>query len=361
MLFGYPIAATRNNWLHECLDETLHLIHTNISVGKPLPNWPEILPERYRKRLQRRTGLKDRLNTYQIALAKLTSDERERILRAFNAQNQIDRLLSCQCDCESVNDLPPSIHNPVKDLFEFAFELLTDLEIRDSHYKEIYDSIPHHRCPFCGYEHFDAPGAYREDLDHYLLISKYSFAAANLRNLVPMGHKCNSGYKFTQDMLRKPDSKRRKSFDPYNHTIVKLSLDQSKPFAGTRGRSKEPLPKWEIDFESQSEEIETWDNVFHIRERYKRDILDAEFDSWLRIFGKLHKCKRSSSSDEDIVNAVKDYARSQELCGFAGEAFFQAAVFRMLYLQCQKGNQRLIDLIRSYVDDASVQSLTRNP
>jgi hypothetical protein len=354
MLFGYPIAATAENWLHECLHEMLQLIHTCLKTGKPLPAWPDIIPEPYRNRLQKRTRLRDRLIDYQKALAKLSVLEQNQILQAFNDQNEIALLVSCQCDCEAVTDLPSAIREPVKALFKFAFSLLTDLEIRDKHYKKIYDAASYHTCPFCGCEYFDAPGAPREALDHYLLEHKYPFAAANLRNLVPMGNKCNSRYKLAQDILRKDDGTRRKSFDPYNHGTVTISLNNSQPFAGTIGRTGESLPKWEIDFSSSTEEVTTWDDVFHIRERYERDVLDEAFNSWLNGFRYWCRCRNSPVSEQEWVDAIEGYAIYHESLGFEDRAFLKAAVFRMLHIHCKNGDQRLINLIRDVVSNVNI-------
>jgi hypothetical protein len=354
MLFGYPISATTDNWLHECLCETLQLIHTKIETGKPLPEWPETIPELYRNRLQRRTGLKDRLQVYQTEVAKLTVAEQNRILQALNDQNEIALLLSCQHDCEAMTELPSDIREPVKALFEFAFSLLTDFEIRDKHYKAIYDASSYHVCPFCGCEYFDAPGAPREALDHYLPEHKYSFAAANLRNLVPMGNKCNSRYKLAQDILRKDDGTRRRSFDPYKHQTVTISLDDSRPFAGTIGKTGEQLPKWEINFSSSSEEVTTWDDVFHIQERYKRDVLDETFNTWLNGFRSWCQSRNIPNTDQEWVDAIEGYAIYHESLGFEDRAFLKAAVFRMLQTHCQKGDQRLIKFIRDVVTGVNV-------
>lgn len=351
MLFGYPISATATNWLHECLCEILHSIHDSLHTATKPPAWPEIIPERYRKRLQKRTGLKDRLKTYQSTVEKLTTVEQERIIQALQDQNEIALLLSCQRNCEAIADLPEAIHEPVKKLFEFAFELLTKLEIRDNHYKAIYDSVPSHTCPFCGCEYFDAPGAPREALDHYLAESKYPFAASNLRNLVPMGNKCNSRYKLAKDILTKDDGTRRKSFDPYNYspTEIKIFLEKSQPFAGTTTPTGQ-LPLWQIEFEPNTEEVLTWDEVFHIRKRYKRDVLDAEFNSWLRHFNSwLKRHNIAHTSDEELVDAIDRYATDYEDMEMSDRAFLKAAVFRMLHTHCKKGDRRLISFIRTVI------------
>ena len=353
MLFGYPISATEENWLHECLCEILHSIHTSLQEATKLPAWPEIIPALYRQRLSKRTGLRDRLNSYKTTVEKLTTAEQKKILQALYDQNQIALLLSCQLNCDAISDLPNPIHKPVKELFEFAFKLLTDLEIRDKHYKGIYDAAPYHTCPFCGCEYFDAPGAPREALDHYLADSKYPFAASNLRNLVPMGNKCNSRYKWAEDILIKKGKKggtRRKSFDPYNFTIgIIFSLENSQPFAG-KLESTGQLPQWQIEFSPNIEEVITWDEVFHIQERYKRDILDAEFKTWLGQFKSWCKYRNIvPSSHQELLDEIDRYANYYEDQGMSDRAFLKAAVFRMLHTHCQNGDRRLISLIEGVI------------
>jgi hypothetical protein len=361
MLFGYPIdAVTKNNWFHECFCLFMEAIHQNLSHGTEVTDWFGVIPvayhERLESRLKHKTGLGYKLNEYQQALKKLSQIEQDLVLQTFKDQNKIDLLLSCQCNCNSINDLPQNIQNIIskslKDLFEYAFNLLTVLEIRDQHYQVIYKSIPSRVCPFCGYEKFGAVLSKREALDHYLLKDLYPFAAINLRNLVPMGHKCNSQYKHIANILYKDVSNRtrRKAFDPYNHNVtISLCLNNSEPFAGTAGIFSEPLPKWEVEFIPMSDEIETWDDVFNIKDRYVKDYLDAEFKSWLDIFTKWYqRNKQPQNSNQHLVNALQDYATDLEYERFGEEAFLKAAVFRMLHIHCSQGahQQRLIDFIR---------------
>src|SRR5688500_16096910 len=48
VLFGYPLAATHNNWLHDCVCETVRNIHATVDAGRRYPVWPQILPDAYR-------------------------------------------------------------------------------------------------------------------------------------------------------------------------------------------------------------------------------------------------------------------------------------------------------------------------
>jgi hypothetical protein len=358
VLFGYPVAATAENWLHECLREMLHSIHASLEAGQVPQAWPHIIPTAYRTELRRRPGLRDRLTAYQNVCMDLSPAERTRLLLAFNSQNNIAQLLSCASDCEAIGDLPQPIRQPASDLFEFAFNLLSDLGIRDRQYTIIYDAAPHHVCPFCGCEFFDAPGAPHEALDHYLAESKYPFAGANLRNLVPMGDKCNSRYKLAQDILWRDDGVRRRSFDPYNHAGVKISLNNSEPFAGADGQ----LPDWQIEFDPATEECNTWDQVFAVRERYKRDVLDPSFKGWLGSFGSWFR--RSAgivpATDQDLAQTIRRYVDNLEDMGLSGRDFLRVPVFQMLRKYCDDGDQRLLALIRDLVTGAIGQVANQN-
>lgn len=355
MLYGYPEeAVTGENWLHNCLCEMLESIHHGLDAGEVSKAWPEVIPERYRNKLSDRPGLQDRLNLYIKALRTLDHDDRKRILNAMYDQNKISLLLSCDYECESVDDLPKQIREPATELFKFAFKLLTDLSIRDRYYSKIYYNREDHVCPFCGCERFTAPGGPRVALDHYLNESRYPFAAANLRNLIPMGHECNSKHKLAQDILRTNQGKRRKAIDPYRHLGVRISLDNSRPFAGRNG----VIPLWQIEFEPNTQEVETWEHVFRIQERYKRDELDPSFNSWLREFSSW--CKYSNVTyeiDEALVDAIERYANHMENSGISDRAFLKAAVFRMLHKHCKQGHKRLFNLIKGIVIGAVLQNL----
>ena len=347
MLFGFPPVAVADNWLHESLCVAIRSIHALLDAGEDIPDWPHMLPAEIQSRLESRTGLHERLYGYISVAQRLSPNQRARILRALAEQNEICRLLACLVDCESLDDLADGIRMATLDLFGFAFRLLTNLGIRDLQYTLIYENSRYHICPFCGCEYFDAPGAPREALDHYLSFSKYPFAAANLRNLVPMGNKCNSRYKVAQDILVADNGARRRSYYPYGVIPeISVSLDDSIPFAGVDGE----LPHWEIRFDNDSQEVETWLTVFSIRERYARDVLNEGFKSWLGEFGMWCGSLPLTDPDTDtILDTVARYAWYLAALGLNDRAFLKSAVFRMLHRRCRDGNERLLSIIRDIV------------
>ncbi len=60
------------------------------------------------------------------------------------------------------------------------------------------------------------------------------------------------------------------------------------------------------------------------------------------------------SSEQELVDALNDYAIYYESIGMSDRAFLKAAVFRMLHTHCHQGDQRLITLIRNIVTGVNV-------
>lgn len=343
MLFGYPATAIQANWLHDCICDGLVAIHAAIDSKATYPKWPTILPVAHQVTFKSRWGLRKRYEEYDTVARQLKSAERDRILQILLEENAIPQLLSGQKNCGRTSDLPAKIQEPVKSLFGFAFDLLTPFKVRDKQYKAIYEAANEHMCPFCGTEYFDAPGAKREALDHYLALNHYPFAAANMRNLVPMGYKCNSSYKLAADILMDSTGASRVAYDPYNHAGVTLELDKSNPYGG----SKESIPSWVIEFFPAGPATKTWDETFSIVKRYKRDHLDPSFHSWLRLFGQWAKREKIAvNTNNALIAALRRYEENWREGGITDRAFLKAAVFKMLRKHCESGNQRLLTQLR---------------
>jgi hypothetical protein len=276
--------------------------------------------------------------------------QQDLVLATFAEQNEIIRLLSCACDCKSIQQLPEPIREPIKNLFGYSFDLLASMGIRDECYRLIFDGMPYRVCAFCGVEYFDAPGAPREPLDHYLAQSRYPFAAANLQNLVPMGHKCNSKYKLSKDILRNKRGVRRRAFNPYGSGKgLKISLSKSIPFAGARREA----PAWHISFGRSRQEVDTWDDVFRVRERYMRDILDQEFNPWLSEFAAWCWSRDKRIRTRVLLMAqLQAFVLYHERLGLNERSFLKSAVFRMLLSRCKRGDARLIEFLLVLVGGA---------
>lgn len=344
MLFGYPVAAVNDNWLHDCLIHAIQVIHLKIDLGEVLPQWPEIFLTAHRAKVVRLRALPKLLEEYRVAAILIPKANRDAVLIAMHAQNRIDDLLACACDCPSILDLPVAVREPIKNVFFCGFDLLTDLGIRHKQYKCIHSSMGARVCPFCGLEEFSAPHAPQEDFDHYLPKSIYPFAAANLRNLAPMGHKCNSGYKRTKDILRSDNGNRRKAFDPYKAYPVQLSLLNSEISQLVDGPF---VSAWHLDIAPIAPEIKTWEAVFSIRTRYTLDVLeDRNFRDWIWDFKQWFDGRPVPDDDDKLIAVVNGYSKVLASTGFRDKAFIKAAVFAFLHNRLLAGCQRVLALMR---------------
>jgi PIN domain len=110
-------------------------------------------------------------------------------------------------------------------------------------------------------------------------------------------------------------------------------------------------PDWHIDFDPDSVECTTWDNVFHVRERIKRDVLDSSFWQWLRDFSAWFKKRMriADPGDAEVVDAMCTYAEDMALTGLTAREFLRAPVFQMLHRHCKAGNQRVLALMKDVV------------
>lgn len=360
MLRRYPVAATQDNWLHDAVINLVILIHHKLDVGESVnnnqPTWLALVNSAVavekRNIIKGFTGLRDKLFAYKDELVNLTAVQRSSILGAIETQNSIEGLLDGTVGVQLINVSYPSVHEKAKELFTFCFLKLSDLDLRTKQYKLIFSSLADKICPFCGIERVMNPDETAQDQDHYLAKSIYPFAATNMRNLVPMCRCCNRDYKKDIDVIKSADGLRRLAFDPYTCTSPVLSLAPS-----TLVRNSSPITfDWKIEFLSEQERSETWDSVFSIRTRYKRDILDQYFDRWLR--GFTDKCAKERARGRVPVQAGGDKVRDtlqfyQEdkaehpSIGLAG--FLEPLAFSLLLKMYDDGEERIVSFIRDAV------------
>lgn len=103
------------------------------------------------------------------------------------------------------------------------------------------------------------------------------------------------------------------------------------------------MPRWIIKFFPETPESETWNDIFKIRERYSRDVLDPGFMRWMEIFSKHFKRNnRENISENKLIEGLRDYIELLEIDDNRGPDFLQKPVFEMIYKNCTDGDERLI-------------------
>lgn len=344
MFFCYPAAANANNWFHDCLYRALLQIHDLIDAGQGLPPWPEILPAEFHERLGNRLRLRQLCEAYYEALTQLDDENATLVRRMLEDQNRIVGLLDNSCTCAGFDELPPAMQEPVRLLFQYAFNQLDELQIRDQQYEVIRQSTG--VCPFCGIAPLAGLQTMREDLDHYLFRDRYRFAAANLHNLAPMCGRCNT-YKGTQDMVWSNQTS-RPAFNPFDCEGVTVSLAETEVFGNS-----DLLPIWQLTFEPNDDRTATWLEVFDILHRFRQDVLNQNFLKWLEDaarIGRIHGGLGFENEDEVFLllnRAVQTFPADRR----EPYSFLREAVFKLLETACRQGEplRRLCELLRSFV------------
>jgi hypothetical protein len=195
MFFTYPIQATQDNWVHDCIQSALEEICTAIDAGQEIPEWPNVVPAPHRGRIRRRRKLSALLGSFAEEARKFTISDRAEFLAGFRQQNQIAGLLDGSVALPVFNSKLQLLLHATEAICEEGFSLLGKMDVRVRHYQIIYEHLKSKTCPFCGTEPFDAPTLASEDEDHYLARSAYPMAAANFANLVPWVQSVTSAIK----------------------------------------------------------------------------------------------------------------------------------------------------------------------
>jgi hypothetical protein len=312
-----------------------------LDAGGTPTAWPSCIPNQHRAKLNSRFGLRKRLVALWHAYCGLTVGERRLLQDAINQQTNLPAVLANDGPCAKLGDLPGVFRGVITDLFTYMFDQLATLieegnrNIRDIQYSAIYKELGARICPYCGLNYFRAPGAPRHALDHFMPISRYPFVGSDLRNLPPVCEECNSRFKGDCDVLFDNEGQRRRCSYCYDGPTYHVRLSASVLFAGNEIKGFR-LPRWEIELVGDPpEQAQTWDAIYRIRERYGRDVLDADFLSWIGHFANWFKRQIGPGKNPDEVAAeLPRYIDGVIQDGFADRAFLKAEAFRLIHRGC---------------------------
>ena len=240
--------------------------------------------------------------------AKLSKSQRKKMRKWYWANNLVERAccndpIVCPIRYKDMKGFDPKLIKALKELFTalYSQSLIGLKALRDKigniddHYNEFSKVNKALKCPFCGIT--DVLGTYhekhREAYDHYLPKSIYPFNSVNFKNLAPACHHCNSTYKTTKDPNYKPKDRlgvaaRRKAFYPYSsrdRLEVSVEIDD-KADVDKLTPDDISLGFGPNDFD---EEIETWNEIYGIDERYKAKLCDDDARDWLEQFLILNR------------------------------------------------------------------------
>jgi len=339
MLFALSLKGLEHNWLSPTVVTAVLDGLDAIDAGKAVVKWPTGAPAERQDWLKRRHGFRKKIHAFWKEYRGLAAHQKAIVRKALTDQTNLPAILSNDQACGVVQALP-AMEKAISDLFVYMFGQLKSSDenakcIRDEQYSAIYDELPRKICPFCGLLHFRGPNGPRHALDHFMPISIYPFAGGDLRNLPPMCDECNETFKKAVDILYTPAKVRRRCSDPYAGPTYEVRLSQSVWSAGKKERGFR-LPQWQIDFvNGPPEQAESWDAIFKVRERYSRDVLDADFLTWIGNFARWFNVQADATRDADgIVAKIQPYIDMAIQEKFGDRAFLRAEVFRLVKTTC---------------------------
>lgn len=316
MLETHSPLAAEDNWLNDCLTSSLLLRLEIFDGGNIPPDFPHDVQPEYRGIIDSYPGLVERFNLLSGELAELSNMEREIVRSAIITQNQIPEIFDGSSPCITcINELP-EIHASARRLFEFSFRTLSRIKspgslssVRDNQFSIARQHLKKKCCPFCGLERLEPyhPDIPRHPLDHYLAVSRYPFCGVNLKNLPPIGERCNSSYKLALDIIHDEEGNRLACLDPYGDVTLGFYVENLELFDGFGGK-----PEWTLVVHPDTPEAANWDRIFRIRTRLEES-LKADFDEWLTEMGGF--LKKIDCGVDTIESLKKGLIRYRAACG----------------------------------------------
>lgn len=229
--------------------------------------------------------LKDKFEQFFHSFKLLQENEKNRFITLLNNVQDFQHVFSDtaidlnESKTDSINFLIGN--DSFKQLADYLFTCVKYERWNiKGHYQLIYDALDHKVCPFCGIHNLHR--SFREDYDHLAPKALYPLVSIHPRNLAPMCHDCNAKNKGAKDVFYAEDGNRRAFVYPYNrHLSVELDFsDSTIPQTDINNQAGQ----WEITFNPDNAETETWDEIFNIKNRYLVDFLLPHYETWITDF-----------------------------------------------------------------------------
>jgi hypothetical protein len=213
---------------------------------------------------------------------KLTDDEKDILREVFERNNEIEYLCNNPSKRKPLTLLSSKISKSIIDFFKEIYDRLLEwVDIKNEYgtKKEYYDDLiwenGFNACPCCGFGNIKTVyDRGHSAFDHYLSIMYYPFSVANFNNLFPLCTDCNSGAKSSSDILKK----NKKVFFPFSsihpEITFEANVDSKNLFKFlAKVKKEERINDNDLKLTIQcdvvyKEQIESWDDIFGINQRY---------------------------------------------------------------------------------------------
>ncbi len=277
---------------------------------------------------------------YDECNALLSIREKQLIQCAFRNNNNIEKLCNGSLRAVDLIHLPSIVEDSMKPLLiEFYENLLDKAKVpgtKKDYYEKLIKANGFLFCPACGITRFESESSkYREAYDHYLPKSEYPFVSVNFQNLVPLCYKCNSDRKKTKN----PVAGNRKAFFPFSkrqHEIqITLEMDKTKDI----NKLVEDDLCIELTLEGRESELDTWDWLFDIKERYNSHIRDDIYTIYRQLKTK-HRQNLELNNDTTIMKTIDN-----EINAFSEDKYTHTKFLHIAILQYFQKRPDLINIL----------------
>lgn len=270
--------------------------------------------------------LKEKMKTICIKYHALSDEEKKTVRKAFEVNSHIREICEDKkCHPIKYDEISETIREDLKDFCMMLWkeypqnqEISRTFGTIQEHFNHFKQLRENHRmvCPFCGIQVLKPPTDEDEDknrdaYDHIAPEALYPFVSVNFENLVPTCHACNSDEKHQIDTFYRSDGQRRQVLYPYDSSYhpEELSVEIT-PQESYHGGTFHTLLKdidWDIAIRMTGKEEEfltTWDEVYHIKERYKRCLKTYQEEWFGYIIEDYKEGIKDGRSWEEIKNGI---------------------------------------------------------
>lgn len=297
-----------------------------------------------------RTLIGDKLRSIHQVYLEFSENEKTMVRDAYENNRQIQNICNNLVEPIKYEQLPESISQELKKLYNSAWTLLSNKDdnintiIKDKcgNIYEHYCSLFQGRrqiftiCPVCGLEELlgeqsacsnpneNDQKKVREAYDHYFPKKLYPFISISFSNLIPICHHCNSDYKHDNDTAFNVDSGlQQECFFPFsNQEINEISISIIDAENMIELYSND---NWNIELSGEENimnKIHSWNRIFLIKDRYKKRIKEKEV-VWLERLVDAVKSKPREMSWEDYkIFLYKDVNLSNQASAVVQKAYY---------------------------------------
>lgn len=302
---------------------------------------------------------KTSVNNIYTVCKTLTEEEKQKFSNIFDNNNQIENLCLHPAQLIPITSLNESLQQILIPFFKELYDRILEWKsIKDSFgtKEDYYNQLIRFNdfalnCPCCGYGILrDTHNSGYSAFDHYLPIRHYPFSVINFNNLFPLCDECNSKEKGQKDIL----ASGKKVFYPASATHPDISIHvyiDSKNFINTFSQKQHSKSNWvTVDIvcdETYQEEIESWNTIFNIKQRYSGQIAERG-KSWLSQVKKKYENsqrREGNSTLEDVFNEIIEDDSNIEF-GF----------LKSPYLEALKNNHYLINAMLETRNDSKIDT-----